>query len=223
MLTAWADADEGHRKRVETARQVITDALARSRRPYVAFSGGKDSTCMLHLVLQQAPGVTVFHWDYGWYFIPRWLEQEFVDNARAIGATNLIVRATGSPKPYFGLSEMFGVINELFVKQGYDLAFVGLRAEESLKRKRRIARQQSLIAIRECWPIAEWTWKDVWAYIFNHNLPYASVYGRYAPLVGLENVRLSTFFDREFEKIGAPTLDGVLMWRDRHSGNRTRL
>lgn len=223
MLTAWAEADEGYRKRVEMARQVIADALARSRRPYVAFSGGKDSTCVLHLVLQQAPGITVFHWDYGWYFIPRWLEQEFVDNARAIGATNLIVRATRSPKPYFGLSEMFGVINELFVKQGYDLAFVGLRAEESLKRKRRIARQQSLTAIRECWPIAEWTWKDVWGYIFSHNLPYASVYGRYAPLVGLENVRLSTFFDREFEKIGAPTLDGVLMWRERHSGNRSRL
>lgn len=64
MLTAWAEADEGHRKRVETARQVITVALARAKRPYVAFSGGKDSTCM-HLVLQLAPGITVFRWDYG--------------------------------------------------------------------------------------------------------------------------------------------------------------
>lgn len=117
---------------------------------------------------------------------------------------------------------MFGVIKELSVKQGYDLAFVGLRAEESLKRMRRIARQQSFTAIRECWPIDEWTWKDVWGYIFSHNLPYAPVHGRYAPLVGLENVRLSTFFDSEFEKMGAPTLDGVVMWRDRHSGNKSR-
>ncbi len=59
-------------------------------------------------------------------------------------------------------------------------------------------------------------WRDVWAYIFSKNLPYASVYDTYAPVVGLENCRLVTFFDPEFDKFGSGNVDSALMWRFRH-------
>lgn len=221
VLSAWAKTNE-HQQEVTKAKRIVHDALVRSRRPYVAFSGGKDSTCLLHLVLQQAPDVTVLHWDYGPYYVPRWLETEFLDNARRVGARNLWVET--SPE-YLRLKraainilgrEYLGKVVLRLKQEGYDLAFVGLRAEESLKRRRRIVRGESLTCIKECWPIARWSWKDVWAYIIAHGLPYASVYERYAQVVGLEHVRLTTFFDPEFAKIGAANLDGVLMWRDRH-------
>ncbi len=219
VLVRWASQPE-HLRRVAEADEHVRGALARARRPYVAFSGGKDSTALLHLVLQQAPDITVWHWDYGRQFIPGWLEREMVENARRLGAVNLVVEATRRTDKYLGLGEMFGRIAEVLA--GYDLVFVGLRAEESLKRRRRTARKASLTAIQECWPLQNWTWRDVWAYIFAHGLRYPSVYERYVPVVGIEQARLCTFFDPEFRHLGTSNVDGLLMWRDRHGAEKEK-
>lgn len=53
--------------------------------------------------------------------------------------------------------------------------------------------------------------RDIWAYIVTNNLPYCSHYDRYGALLGIEQVRMSTFFDPEFDKFGAGNLDGILM------------
>jgi len=221
ILRKWAETEE-HQYMVDVARLTITRALMRCRKPYVAFSGGKDSTCVLHLVLEQEPNVLVLHWDYGPYYIPRWLEREFVENARRIGAQNIRVE-TSAEYERLGRkainvlgSEYLGKLVPRLKWEGYDLAFVGLRKEESVKRRIRINMGENIGTIPECWPIAEWSWKDVWAYIFSHDLPYASVYDLYAPVVGWENARLTTFFDPEFDKFGNSNLDGVLMWRFRN-------
>ncbi len=92
-LEAWAKTEE-HQAKVEEAKHIIREALTRCLKPYVAFSGGKDSTCVLRLVLEQKPDVLVLHWDYGPYYIPRWLEQEFIENARKIGAKNIRVETS---------------------------------------------------------------------------------------------------------------------------------
>ena len=221
VFRQWAKTDE-HLVKVEEARRIIAEALRRHQKPYVSFSGGKDSTCVLHLVLQQKPDVTVLHWDYGPYYIPRWLAAEFVENARRIGAVN--IRVETSPE-YERLGR--NAINVLgrecleklipnLKKEGYDLAFVGLRREESVRRRWRIDRGQSLGIIPECWPVGNWSWKDVWAYIFGNDLPYASIYDIYAPVVGWDKARLTTFFDPEFDKFGNSNLDGLLLWRFKH-------
>jgi len=221
VLRKWAEMDE-HKKKVEESRDIIRKALQRNKKPYVAFSGGKDSTCVLHLVMEQKPNVLVLHWDYGPYYIPRWLEAEFINNAKKIGAKNIRVETSPEYKRLGRRAvnvlgrEYLGKLVPKLKEEGYDLAFVGLRREESLKRRRRINREQSIGVILECWPIADWSWKDVWAHIFSNNLPYASVYDLYAPVVGWDKTRLTTFFDPEFDKLGASNLDGVLMWRFRH-------
>ena len=227
VLMQWAEMDE-HKARVKEAEQIIAKALATHEKPYVAFSGGKDSTCMLHLVLRQKSDIMILHWDYGPYYIPRWLEKEFIENAKKMGAVN--IRIETSPKyermgrkaiNVLGQDYMGKLIPQL-KKEGYDLAFVGLRKEESLKRRRRINQNRSITAIKELWPIQNWSWKDVWAYILSNNLPYASVYDIYATIVGWDKARLTTFFDPEFDKIGAGNLDGVLMWRWRYDMYRAR-
>ncbi|MGB9835033.1 MAG: phosphoadenosine phosphosulfate reductase family protein [bacterium] len=217
----WAQT-ESHQNAVRNSREIISQALSVHSRPYIAYSGGKDSTCMLHLVLKQAPDIMVLHWDYGPYYIPRDLEREFIRNARIIGARN--IRVESSPA-YRKLKrhainvlgrEYLGRLVPQLVQEGYDLAFVGLRKEESPKRRRRINSGRSITAIEEVWPLADWTWKDVWAYIFANQLPYPSVYDTYGPVVGWDRVRLTTFFDPEFDKLGASNVDGVLSWRFHH-------
>lgn len=204
------------------AQKEIRTALAQSKKPYVAFSGGKDSTCVLHLVLQEKPDVMVFHWDYGRYFIPRWLEEEMIENTKKIGAKNIRIETSVEyeRKKRFASNVLgrvlLGKVVPQLKEEGYDLVFLGLRAEESDKRKRRIRARRSLTAIPECYPIASWSWRDVWAYIWSRHLPYPSIYDLYAPVVGWENARLVTFFDPQFDFLGAPQVDGVLLWQFRH-------
>ena len=51
----------------------------------------------------------------------------------------------------------------------------------------------------------------MWAYIVSHNLKYCSHYDLYAPVIGWDQTRFATFFDPEFEHIGASNVDGVLL------------
>ncbi len=222
ILKEWAKMDE-HLKRVEESERLIKEAMRRNQKPYIAYSGGKDSSVMLHLVLKQKPDIMVLHWDYGRYYIPRWLEDEFIQNAKEMGVKYLRLETS---EQYEKLkrnavnvlgSEYIGKLIPQLKKEGYDVAFVGLRKEESLKRRRRIKRCESIGGIEECWPVQNWSWKDVWAYIFAYDLPHASIYEKYANVLGIDKVRLVTFFDKEFDKLGSTNIDGLLMWRERYN------
>ena len=218
---AWAQT-EAHQQAVVEARRVIAEALAQSKKPMVSFSGGKDSTAMLHLVLQQKPDVTVWHWDYGPAFVPREVQAEIENLARRLGVPQLRIETSGiywrdgrKAKNVF-YRVYFGFVAPRLLQEGYDCVFVGIRADESLKRKRRIAANRSLTAIREAWPLAKWRWLDVWAYLVSNNVPYLSLYDSRAELVGYDQVRFATLFDPEMVDLGAESVDNVLHWRWRH-------
>lgn len=211
-----------YQQAVQTAQQVIQQALRRARKPYIAFSGGKDSTVMTHLVLQQAPDTMVLHWDYGRAFVPAPLHAEIMHIARAIGVQNLRVetsplydRLGRQARNVLG-RELIGRLIPQLRDEGYDLCFVGLRAEESGKRRRRMRKAEPVGVISECYPLALWRWMDVWAYLVANNLPYLSYYDARAELIGYERVRFTTLFDAEFEDVGAPQLDTLLHWRWRN-------
>lgn len=85
-----------------------------------------------------------------------------------------------------------------------EVALVGLRKEESLRRRRKMRKQPK----GEFYPLANWGWKDVWAYIISNNLPYPKLYDVYGPILGWDKARFVTFFDPEFNHLGAANLDG---------------
>jgi 3'-phosphoadenosine 5'-phosphosulfate sulfotransferase (PAPS reductase)/FAD synthetase len=217
-----AETDE-YCVRIEAAEKIIAEALARANQPYVAFSGGKDSTVMLHMVIEKCPEILVWHWDYGKYYIPRDMEIEIQTNAAAIGARNIRVntskkydRAKRSPKNVL-FPTFFGSIQPIMAEQGIDLAFVGLRAQESGKRRLKTSEPVRWNKVMwECYPLQSLTARDVWAYIITNDLPYCSHYDRYGALLGIENTRMSTFFDPEFDKLGASNVDGLLMSQFKH-------
>ena len=100
-------------------------ALERVKNPYVACSFGKDSAVMLHLILQQAPDVSV-------RFI-RWrFETEFIDNY------DEVIKDWG----YLNLEQVELSRESLSDKRkdrydtvGYDGYFIGLRKNESVSRR----------------------------------------------------------------------------------------
>jgi 3'-phosphoadenosine 5'-phosphosulfate sulfotransferase (PAPS reductase)/FAD synthetase len=199
----WSKNPEYLEKVTET--RVAIYEITRKNKCYVAFSGGKDSTVLLHLTLQCQSDVPVFHWDYG-IFMPRVFETEIQENAVKLGAKNVMVEQRLSTREdcKFGYQGFFGATHKFMVTKGLEAALIGLRREESNKRKAKIREGRK----GECYPLADWTYRDVWAYIVSNGLPYPKVYDIYGPLLGWDKARFVTFFDGEFEKFGSPYLDG---------------
>lgn len=221
MLKMWANTDE-YIEAIELANANIQSVISTYTRPVCAYSGGKDSLVMTHMVLQHAPDCTVFHWDYGKNLVPRDVHIETIRIAKEIGAKNIVVdgmddKRTVSQKWNRGL---FGRALPRLAALGHDVNFVGLRAQESGKR---VKKTQSLCVHRkpidEAYPIRHLDWKDIWAYILSNSLPYLHHYDLYSTVQPLELVRFSSFFDPDVELHGAsPALDGILMPEFRNVG-----
>ena len=213
----YSQLDE-HKEKVEEARSIIQRALQTCKKPYVAFSGGKDSLCVLHLVSSIQKDVFVIHWDYGRYFIPRELHEEILEIAKGLSPNVMVFTSERYEKEkrqaYNVLGEEFfeKVVPKLLSK-GFDCVFLGLRKEESSSRRVRIKNKVFITPIREIYPIANWSWLDVWAYIASNNIRYLSIYNKYGEAVGYDRARFTTLFDQQFDKYGTENVDGVLMWR----------
>jgi 3'-phosphoadenosine 5'-phosphosulfate sulfotransferase (PAPS reductase)/FAD synthetase len=177
-----------YRSRVDRARRIIDRAREACPTWYVAFSGGKDSSCVLHLVRSVAPDTTavtsVRQWDlpeteellaatpnlhritYDGYtgkeWARRWESREQLmarhPDARWLAVDEIQSRGTKER----------GV-------------FLGLRAEEAGYRKLHLRALGTLYDCEKtgkwhCNPIAWWSVRDVWAYIAENDVPYNRAY-----------------------------------------------
>jgi len=212
----------GFKALVRRSHVMIASAIDDHTLPYVSFSGGKDSTVTLHLVLSHLPEIMVYHWWTGSRMMPDDLEAEVVANARAMGAVNLRVETSeryNDPnvsehdKERLFKSEYLAQAVPRLRREGYDLGFVGIRAEESKKRAFRIADDGAGWFMDSCYPVGTWTYRDIWAYIVAHNLPYPSTYDLQIPIVGPKRARFGSFFVAKHAAYGTESLDGVALWR----------
>ncbi len=182
-----------HKLRVESARKTVAKWLSMVNKPYIAFSGGKDSTCILHLVREQRPDIPAVYLDADCCFPEI---RQLLDDT-----PNLINYPTDEPflvtlaRYGFGAEEasrldratmqstVWGPIKRLIADYGFDGVCYGLRSEESWGRRLH-ARYRGRIFVYHrdgligCQPITEWSYNDVWAYIVANNLPYAGTYDR---------------------------------------------
>lgn len=179
MFEAWTMLP-AFKKKVEQAKNVIREALEITP-GFVAVSWGKDSVVMLHLCQQIKPDIAAVS-----YGSP---EQDIVDNYSEV-INSYLQKFPTNYKELIGLPEWANDSNTAkdrcnqIVEGAYTLTFVGLRAEESKKRKRSIL-QNGLIHqyksgkykghYRAC-PLGWWSWRDIWAYIIVNDLPYLDSY-----------------------------------------------
>jgi 3'-phosphoadenosine 5'-phosphosulfate sulfotransferase (PAPS reductase)/FAD synthetase len=198
-------------------------ALLGRYRCVVCYSGGKDSTVLLHLALQINRDVDVWHWDHGSWLMPRSIESQIIQNARVLGVdiqrgqlslgrSTLLESETIRRDWSVWYRAMWGTLSRVRRERGWERQLVGLRSEEGKKRAAKIRQGPE----GEAYPLAAWTWRDTWAYIIAKGLPYLHVYDRYARLLGYDKARLVTFFDMEFEKYGSPYVDGFLIPHERY-------
>jgi phosphoadenosine phosphosulfate reductase len=206
-------------RKVERAQAIIATAMQQMRTPYLAFSGGVDSTVLLDLVWQAGHRIPVLWGDDG-YDYPETLdfltatEQRYgfalqrircmqpwhdwcVEMARPdLCDDPAALRAWGNPCVW---GATWNSLKDAHRERGYDGVFLGLLASESrgrgyvLKEGRHALYQvQDEGGMWHCSPLAAWTKQDVWAYVVLHSLPYNAAYDKLAALdIPLEHRRVA--------------------------------
>lgn len=197
----------GFQRKLKRARDVVAEALAVAEQPFVALSGGKDSLVVLALVREQRPDVAA-NWSDDELEYPEQdgylqrLRQEWgislmitLGHARHGGWFDPWRRAPYWRRPHPAALRIDERVESWAPKQGYDLTFLGLRAEEAHGRRMFLRAHGRLARTAlgwRCSPLAGWTVADVWAAIAGLGLPYNPVYDRLAA-IGVE---------REMQRVG---------------------
>lgn len=180
----------GFQRRLSAARQRIADWLPRVQNPYIAFSGGKDSTCILSLVREQRPQTHAVYID---------ADCAFPEISQLLAVTPNLIKIPAS-EPFLDTLARFGLdnteleketmrttvyqpIKSLITEFGFDGVCYGLRAEESYGRRKHAQAHGAIFRYKRdglwgCQPIYDWEYEDVWAFIVSRNLPYAGTYDK---------------------------------------------
>lgn len=183
------------RRRLASARETVSVALAAGARSYVAFSGGKDSLVTLALVAEQRPGITAIWSDDE---LEHAAQPEYIRRVCGVLGVSLVVTLGVTEhagwfrpwcsEPYWReplreASRIWVTVDAHMAGAGYGLSFLGLRAEESWHRRMN-ARRGSIYEIASgllrCQPLVGWSVDDVWAAIACLGLEPNPVYDRMA-------------------------------------------
>lgn len=182
-----------YKRRINQARAYIDEALALSNTPYVAWSvGGKDSSVMLHLILEAREDIEARVLVSGEtrYLFPEfdglvsWWRDAYPQMIISLVEIDRVW--TSDMRFYEQRKAGRNDILTLLPTPAHDLVFMGLRDEESNIRKRANARgvirqyarsrRANLRGTYVCVPISKLRTRDVAAYIITHNIPVFDVY-----------------------------------------------
>lgn len=173
-----------YRRHLQKAQEIVRKALKQCQKPYVAFSGGKDSTVTADIVRRFLPDIPCIWGDDEWY-LPE--TKAYIDRCKKRGINVIQIKNKTKHTDFFTSHEKGGIKHSEWIKkQGYDAVFMGLRAEESNSRRIMLRKygpvhkaKDGLLHIN---PIAWWTIDAVWAYIVSNNLDYNKAYDRLSEL-----------------------------------------
>lgn len=212
-----------YRQRITLARDNIRVILNSPYKPVLEYSGGKDSLVLLHLVMQEDNTVPIYnyHPGYGKYSKQIYRSQkthnELMKSAEIAGAMDLRVYNT----PFWNgekylIGDYFPMLFNFMKKRGCDLELLGIRGGESVTRKHRV--KGPLIRVegqrRVAFPIRHLTVDDIWAYIITNDLYYVSHYDKYGPVMGYENVRFTSHFNKNELDVGGSYHFDKIMFSD---------
>lgn len=181
-----------HMRLVDKARWRIARWLELVDNPYIAFSTGKDSTCVLHLVREQIPDIPAVYFD---------ADSSFPESREMLIETENVI-VFPALEPILDTFRRFGgfdagseleretmrttvwePIKALIAEYRFDGVVYGLRAEESYGREMHAKYRGAVFRYKRdglwgCQPIHDWGYNDVWAYIASNDVPYCGVYDK---------------------------------------------
>jgi 3'-phosphoadenosine 5'-phosphosulfate sulfotransferase (PAPS reductase)/FAD synthetase len=218
MFELWSKTPE-YRARIGEAKDIIRKYLKKPGQKYISYSGGKDSTVLMHMVLHEAPDTTIVHWDYGFNEyggMPKNLQTEVIEIAKTCGAENIEIyySESGNIEKDF----LQKVVPMLIKEKKYRIAFIGLRAEEGCRRKSRTREgsEVSVCGAENVYPISRLTYKDIWAYLITNNVPYLSYYDRMSEIMEIKDIRFGVIFNPD-DRFVSEYKDKYILWKENNS------
>jgi len=201
-----------YHSRLSQAKKYIREALKQCNRPYLAFSGGKDSTVVHGLVAESGSRMPRVWSDDEWW-LPETLE--YMERVKARGHEIRQIQTKTKHADFFISHEDDGVNFEKWVvAQGYDAVFLGLRAQENARRRMALKKYGPIHRMKDGLlhvnPIAWWDVEDVWTYIHCRRIDYNKAYDK------LEDLGL----DLSEQRIGPLAVDRVLGYGQLHTLQR---
>jgi len=186
------------RRHLRQAQAIIRDALNMGLHWGAAVSFGKDSICMLDLLLQEDSSIPVVFFDSGYQFPTTYQTRDDLANRYSLDLDIQppcvdyfdLMRQTGLPAIERTPAQQQRVVQWLkkdrgdrwLKNRGLGGLFMGLRRQESHARdwaiKRRGTTYQLANGFWRCYPLADWTARDVWAYLMVRQLPYPDLYDK---------------------------------------------
>ncbi len=192
-------------RRYNAAVEIAIQGFRRCERPYVSVSGGKDSVAMAAVVdgAARSLGRDYVLWCHvsdasfpGTEEVVRELadklQRELVMDRSPVSAFAVVGQQ--SARQFGKTGYFFEAIRRCVEEGGYDLAFVGVRAAESLRRTRAhrvwgpIFETTVPVWHIKCHPIARWSIEDVAATLVAQDLPIHPIYDKIP--VGQRCIRL---------------------------------
>jgi phosphoadenosine phosphosulfate reductase len=180
-----------------SAEEVLADVVGRYPRLTVACSFQKEASVIMHMVTQIAPGVSFFTLDTGLHFPEtyetwRALEERYdvtveglrgmtLDQQRALHGDRLW---ESDPDKCCEIRKVVPMRDRLAQADAW---VAGLRRDQSPDRADTPKLQwDEKHGLWKANPLADWTDRDVWAYIFEHDIPYNELHDRDFESIGCE-------------------------------------
>jgi len=166
-----------YRWKIRATRRIIEKAVAMNAVDwYVAFSGGKDSTVVSALVQEFLPNIPLIWSDDEW-----WLPEtdEYMRRTKNLHH----IRTNAYHAEWFQVAGDYDGIPAYAQGLALNGCFLGLRQDESTRRRFYLRTYGPLYYAEknqqwQCNPLENWTWQDVWAYIYDNNIDYNRAYDR---------------------------------------------
>jgi 3'-phosphoadenosine 5'-phosphosulfate sulfotransferase (PAPS reductase)/FAD synthetase len=196
--------------RVRQANQIIKEFLRMCSKPYVSFSGGKDSTVVLHLVSLIDKSIPVFtqfddlDYPHKKKHCQKILEAFDMNNFYMVDTQESVWEMVGTDQKMDANDIFYRVIESFLKRVDCNGHFMGLRIEESKKRKMNYLTRGHIYirqGMKVCTPIALWEGMDVFAYIIQNDIPYIDVYDKDTFDMPHE-IRFSWWYNPSFENQG---------------------
>lgn len=182
-----------YKKLLENTKKDIAERIHKYKNPSVSFSGGKDSTVLLDLIASERKDLTVFYIDSG---------ATFPDTIHCIEhyATKYKIITQPSVFTYQEIYKMrekkeisdiqwmrwlvYMPARKFAEENKIDVQCIGLRAKESKRRDLRFKvysheRVQLATNVTTYYPLKDWSYMDIWTYIYQQNLFYNTLYDKW--------------------------------------------
>jgi phosphoadenosine phosphosulfate reductase len=196
-MTHEEAATLAHELEPRSAEQVLEAALERfGERVVLTCSWQKQSSVLLHMASEVAPGIRVVEFDTGLLFPETYETRERLLERYAVRFERLEPDLTveeqarqhgealwrRDPDACCGIRKVAPLMRAL---RGMDAWVTGIRRQQSPTRanarKIELDERRRVVKVQ---PLADWTNRDVWRYIWRHGIPYNPLHDHGYPSIG---------------------------------------